>query len=96
MHLDGMLSATFKMIVATANVVVLFYVGLSGALVSAVSLVVVGWVVKKLKLQTRGACALLILSICGTQLSITAMLPWECDQALLAGAQAARYDDSAL
>ena len=96
MHLDGMLSATFKMIVATANVVVLFYLGLSGALVSAVSLVVVGWAVKKLKLQTRGACALLILSICGIQLSITAMLPWECDQALLAGAQAARYDDSAL
>ena len=74
----------------------LVYLGLSGALVSAVSLVVVGWAVKKLKLQTRGACALLILSICGSQLSITAMLPWECDQALLAGAQAARYDDSAL
>ena len=63
---------------------------------AALSLVAIGWTVKKLKLQTRGACALLILSICGTQLSIAAMMPWECDQALFAGSQAARYEDSEL
>ncbi len=69
--------------------------GVSGALVAALSLVAVGWTVKKLKLETRGACAVLVLSICGTQLAITAMLPWKCDQTLLAGGQAAR-DDSDL
>lgn len=70
--------------------------GLAGALVAALSLVIIGWIIKKLKLQTKGACAVLILSICGTQLSITAMIPWECDQSVLAGAQVARYQDADL
>ena len=84
------------MFIRTISTNISEFTGVSGALVAALSLVAVGWIVKKLKLGTRGACGILILSICGTQLAITSMIPWECDQTDLAGGQAARYENPEL
>ncbi len=60
-------------------------VGLCGALVLALVLVIVGWVIKHFRLELRGAIHIYAIGIAGTAAAVAAMMPWYCDQSVLAG-----------
>ena len=68
------------------------FTGTCGALVLAIFLVIIGWIIKRFKLELRGAINIYTAGILGTALAIGGMLPWNCEQPQLAGVIEASSD----
>lgn len=62
-----------------------YSIGVGGALVLAIAVVFMGWFMKAINIQLRGATYMSTIAMIGIILSVAGMMPWKCEQPQLAG-----------